>query len=50
VQGLVVADTNEINSLTPTLNTWKTRREGLLACKNSLDAASKAVNPKDRCK
>lgn len=50
VQGLVTADTDELNILTPQLNTWKIRREGLLACKNSLEIASKAVNPKDRCK
>jgi hypothetical protein len=50
VQTWVDQDTQNVGCFTDQLNAWKTRREGLLACKNSLDAASKAVNPKDRCK
>jgi hypothetical protein len=50
VQGWVDTDTGLLSTLTVDLSNAKIRKEGLLACRNSLDIASKAVNPKDRCK
>lgn len=50
VQKWVNADTKQLGDLTIDLQKSRIKREGLLACKNSLDSAIKAVNPKERCK
>lgn len=50
VQSWVDADNASLLTLTTDLNNAKMKREALLACKNSLDMAIKAVDPATRCK
>ena len=50
IQQWLTKDETEITQLTKDLQEAKKKKEALIACKNSLDNAIKAVNPKDRCK
>ncbi len=50
VQSWVDDDNATITTLIDQLNEAKMKQQSLLACKNSLDLAIKAVDPADRCK
>ena len=50
VQDWLTADENKYAELTDLLQKANKKKEALTACKNSLDKAIKAVDPKERCK
>ncbi len=50
IQQWLAKDDTDMAQLTKDLQEAKKKKEALIACKNSLDNAIKAVNPKDRCK
>jgi hypothetical protein len=50
VQSWLDKDNADITDLLDELNKAKMKQQSLLACKNSLDQAIKAVDPAARCK